>query len=188
MSSHYLTQCWNIVNWTLRNKIQWKLNRNSYIFIQENTFEKVVCKMMAILSQPHCVQDSLLSVRLHPVIGIPTYSISHEIWAQFCCPSPMELEEDIGMGLSIRLSFWRSFVHHTFVVSARSWTTEGIDLKLSGYFHYGTSQAWLTSCHTPLNFCRFLASGSSSSFWAFANKPLIGLSSNLVSQLIMDLP
>ena len=39
--SHYLNQRWNIVNWTLRNKLQWNLNRNLYIFIQENTFENV---------------------------------------------------------------------------------------------------------------------------------------------------
>ena len=37
-------QWWNIVKWTLRNTIQWNFNRNSYIFIQENVFENVVCK------------------------------------------------------------------------------------------------------------------------------------------------
>ena len=34
----------NIVNWTLGNKLQWNLKRNSYIFIQENAFENVVWK------------------------------------------------------------------------------------------------------------------------------------------------
>ena len=52
--SHYLNQCWNIVNWTLRNKLQWNLNRNSYISIQENAF-KIVWKMAIILSRPQCV-------------------------------------------------------------------------------------------------------------------------------------
>ena len=33
-------KCSNIVNWTLRNKVQWNLNPNSYIFIQENVSEK----------------------------------------------------------------------------------------------------------------------------------------------------
>ena len=33
--SHYLNRCWNIVNWTLRNKLQWNFSQNSYIFIQE---------------------------------------------------------------------------------------------------------------------------------------------------------
>ena len=53
--SHYLNQCWNIVSWTPRNKLQWNSNRNSYIFIQENPFENVVWKMAAILSQPRWV-------------------------------------------------------------------------------------------------------------------------------------
>ena len=49
----------NIVDWTLgilRNKLQWNLKRNPYIFIQENAFESVVWKMSAILSRPQCVK------------------------------------------------------------------------------------------------------------------------------------
>ena len=53
--SHYLNQCWNIVNWSFGNKLQWNLNRNRYIFIHENPFENGVWKMAAILSQPQCV-------------------------------------------------------------------------------------------------------------------------------------
>ena len=37
------------------NKLQWNLNRNSNIFIQENVFESVVCETAAILSRPQCV-------------------------------------------------------------------------------------------------------------------------------------
>ena len=33
--SHYLNQCWLIVNWTPGNKFYWYLNRNYVIFIQE---------------------------------------------------------------------------------------------------------------------------------------------------------
>ena len=47
------------VNWTLRNKIQWNFNRNSYIFIQENALENVVCEVASILSRPQCVNVSL---------------------------------------------------------------------------------------------------------------------------------
>ena len=36
----------------LRNKLQWNLNLNSNIFIQENAFESNVCEMTAILSRP----------------------------------------------------------------------------------------------------------------------------------------
>ena len=43
--SHYLNQHWNIVNWNLRNKLQWNLKQNSFkIFIQENALENVVCE------------------------------------------------------------------------------------------------------------------------------------------------
>ena len=47
MPSHYLNQGWNIVSWTLGNKL-WKPNRNLYIFFQENAFENVIWKMTAI--------------------------------------------------------------------------------------------------------------------------------------------
>ena len=53
--SHYLNQCWDIVNWTRRNKLQWNFNRNSYLFIQENAFQNVAWKMTAIVSRPQCV-------------------------------------------------------------------------------------------------------------------------------------
>ena len=45
--SHYLNQCWAILNWTLRNKLQWNLSRNSSILIQENKFENVIWKCRA---------------------------------------------------------------------------------------------------------------------------------------------
>ena len=50
-------QCWNILYWTLRNKLQGKFNWNSNIFIHENAIESVVCEMAAILSRPQCVNN-----------------------------------------------------------------------------------------------------------------------------------
>ena len=41
----------------LSNKIQWNVNQNSYICIQENVFENVVCEMAAILSRPQYVNS-----------------------------------------------------------------------------------------------------------------------------------
>ena len=55
MPSHYLNQCWDIVNWTLKNKLQWNLNQNTKLFIRENALENVIWKMAAMLSQPQCV-------------------------------------------------------------------------------------------------------------------------------------
>ena len=61
MPSHYLNQCWNIINWIPRNKLQLNLNRNLYIFIQENAFENVIWKMAAILVQPQCVKGGKIT-------------------------------------------------------------------------------------------------------------------------------
>ena len=47
--SHYLNQCWLIVNWTLRNKLQWNFNRNKKLFIHGNASENIVCKTATIL-------------------------------------------------------------------------------------------------------------------------------------------
>ena len=59
--SHYLNQCWNIVNWTLKNKLQWNFNRNSCLFIQENAFENVVCQ-----NGGHLFQGRWVNIRLCP--------------------------------------------------------------------------------------------------------------------------
>ena len=72
MPSHYLNQSWNIVNWNLRNKLEWNFQQNSYIFIQENAFENIVCEMVATLSEPQ---------RGH--ISFP-YELMSELW-NVCC-------------------------------------------------------------------------------------------------------
>ena len=51
--NHCLNQCWNIVNWTLRNKFQWNFNRNSNISIQENALESVVDLSPACIQNRH---------------------------------------------------------------------------------------------------------------------------------------
>ena len=53
---YYLNQWWNIVNWTLGNKFQWNVTRNLNIFMEENTFENVVCEMLSISSRLQCVK------------------------------------------------------------------------------------------------------------------------------------
>ena len=57
--SHYLNQCWDIVNWTLRNKLRWNLHRNSCTFIEEYAFENFIWEMAAILPRPQCVYKGI---------------------------------------------------------------------------------------------------------------------------------
>ena len=59
----------NIVNCTLGNKLQWNLNRNSCIFIQENAFENVVCKMAATLYRSLYVHTSFIATKSHNSFG-----------------------------------------------------------------------------------------------------------------------
>ena len=49
-ASDYLNQCWNIVDWTLRKKLQSNINQNLNILIQENAVENVICEW-----QPFCL-------------------------------------------------------------------------------------------------------------------------------------
>ena len=53
--SHYLNQCWLIVKWTPRKKLQWNSNQNTKVFIHEKAFECVGCEMAAILSRERWV-------------------------------------------------------------------------------------------------------------------------------------
>ena len=72
--SHYLKQYWNNVNWTTRNKFQWNFNQNTTIFIKENAFENVVCKVSTIFTRPQCLKT---------IDGIPNQHITkHELSAQ----------------------------------------------------------------------------------------------------------
>ena len=53
---HYLNQCWNIVNWTIRMKLHHKCYQTLYIFIQENVSKYIIWTMATLLSQPQCVK------------------------------------------------------------------------------------------------------------------------------------
>ena len=92
MTSHYPNQCWNFVNWTLGNKLQWNRNKNFHIFIQENAFQYVVCKMAAILPWLQWVDEYGLQVlvTIHcmlcycdvPVVKIAFVQFRNCIWTQ----------------------------------------------------------------------------------------------------------
>ena len=60
--SHDLNQCWNILNWILRNKFYWNFNRKSDIFTDEKSFESVICKMLAMRMDPPTFQYDLFSI------------------------------------------------------------------------------------------------------------------------------
>ena len=121
-TKHYLNECRNIVNWTLRNKVQWNFNRNSNIFIQENAFQNVVCEMASILSRPQCVsQCGLLQIG-------PLRTHFSEIWIE------IQSFSSIKMHLKMSPAKWwpfcpeemswrnsRSIVGFDYPYSSRGW-------------------------------------------------------------------
>ena len=73
--SHYLNQCWNIVNSNLRYKLQWNHKQNSFIFTQENAFENVVCEMVNILSRLQCVKGVFALITQKSAWNVPACQI-----------------------------------------------------------------------------------------------------------------
>ena len=55
--SHYLNQCWFIINWTLGNKFQCNLNENSNF-----SFKKMHLKILSAKWQPFCLSLNVLSL------------------------------------------------------------------------------------------------------------------------------
>ena len=77
--SHDLKQFFIKFNWTLKNKFYSQCNQNSceLVFMLENQFEKIVCRMLTILSWPHCFKIVLTyrvasSISISAVHGIFT--------------------------------------------------------------------------------------------------------------------
>ena len=73
--SQDLNQCCVIVDWTLRNKLQWTFNQNTKLFIHENAAQNIVCEMAAILSRRIWINSKgFFSYRRH-IASICTISI-----------------------------------------------------------------------------------------------------------------
>ena len=70
------------------NKLQWNLNQNLYIFIQENAFENVIWKMAPILSQLKYVKKEwhlyprMISI-FHIICDLHALTAT---WLQISCP------------------------------------------------------------------------------------------------------
>ena len=61
-TSHYLNQCWVIINWILRNKLHWNVNQNSRLFLPKIALENIVWGMAAILSRGRWVNECIFLI------------------------------------------------------------------------------------------------------------------------------
>ena len=95
--SHYLAQCWQIVNWTHRKKRQRITNQNTTTCIHENALENVVCKICLFYSSLcvlrgacrtlHCNWMASRNVRSRLRYNLAvelSYETSHKISSRFC--------------------------------------------------------------------------------------------------------
>ena len=95
--------CWNIVHWTLRNKLQWNWNLNSNIFIEENPTRCLVVEMLscylvllstdADLSSNEHLFWNLKFSKINPWINQLTYKTIFEIKSAQFCPKAIELDK-----------------------------------------------------------------------------------------------
>ena len=51
----------------------------SYIFIQENAFNNVVCKMAAILCRPQCVKSKIFNYNVFPILNAKSSDIATHV-------------------------------------------------------------------------------------------------------------
>ena len=131
-TSHNLNQCRNLVNWTLRNKFQWNLNRNSYIFILENAFENVGYEMAAILSHHRAHYD---------VIAMDC--VRQEC---FQLPVPFQVRSENGMTCNFLSSLYFVRTRQHVKGPNGSWAPlmKKIKHSVSRSFHFGGNECDIT--------------------------------------------
>ena len=88
---HYLNQYWVIVNWPLRNKLQWNFNHHTKLFIYKNASENIVCEIAAILSRVRWV-NVLPHLNLGLVSCSPQgYERNRQLWCIYAFIGKWEL-------------------------------------------------------------------------------------------------
>ena len=160
-----MNQWWNIVNWTLRNKLQWNFNLNLIIFIQENAFQNVVWYMTAILSRPQWVNCSGIPANAppihiyHPIMainlpaGLP--AINHMVTVVFCVlpkslfKGPMDDEQALNQVTSHYLNHSLQISMQSYSITKLQWVTavHGCEENMSILIHFST---WVWYHHKSL--------------------------------------
>ena len=111
-------QCWNIVNLILGNKLHWNLNRNQYIFIQENAFENVVWKVLAICLGLNVLRDYNDNVKIKSLIQcLLTGKFTLHYWERFI----RRLGLESPCWTNINFLGWIACTRFTFHIVSANW-------------------------------------------------------------------
>ena len=82
--SHYLNQCWVLVNWTLRNKFQWSFNQNTQLLL----IHEVHLDISSVKWRPFCpggdeIYNFMATLQLYSNCIRPMYWLFHRVSGQF---------------------------------------------------------------------------------------------------------
>ena len=109
--SHYLHQCWLVVNGTLRNKVQWSFNPKLNIFIDEIVFGRCrrpkwrpSCLSLNVLTSDHVqLQCKPINFDIATLVTPRLTSHVHKIWIlkQTACLPNKHLTHNCRANLSI---------------------------------------------------------------------------------------
>ena len=83
--SHHLNQGWDSVNSNIGSKLEWNLQRSSYIFIHENAFKNFVCEMASISSRSKWARGVSVAQRVSLKCGYLALHVSLH-WSQLRPP------------------------------------------------------------------------------------------------------
>ena len=180
MPSHYLNQCWIIVNWTLANTFQWKFNQNTTIFIEENAFENVVWKMAAIFLGLIVLK---IAIQSHWVLYMSLLTCLQPLWCWECSMttrSTWSLCKRFKWSSSI-LCFTKNCLHYleiwtgTFIHWTTSWlhymvSSNDIDVQLKSEIWFFT----VIQIHTCISVSNINHTHISASYMLILSSTLYG--------------
>ena len=134
MPSHYLNQCLIIVNWTLKNKLQWNFNQNIKLFTHEHASDNIVCEMSAILSSGRWVKTRKVKSPLSYSYGF----LSLTKWCNkngYLIQSLCTTLHDFNV-LSLFVSSGSIFLHHNY-----NWNRIHCYFMSRGHWHHQLAPA-----------------------------------------------
>ena len=77
--SHYLNKCWDIVNYTIRNKRQWNFNHNTKLFIHGHASEIIVSDPQIFLPH-HAIRATFCPYNVEGIGHSPYIMSTREVY------------------------------------------------------------------------------------------------------------
>ena len=107
---HYLNQCWLNTCWAPGNIFKWNCDKKT-VFIQDNAFENVVCKMAGSLSLPQCLSPFKIQCPNSPLAALLPIMVWYQTGERPLSELMMtEINDKYTLGERLLQSEWGSCV------------------------------------------------------------------------------